>query len=232
MEVFMMEYFSHAAFFIIGMATFSSVLAADKSSLNVKAEGIRPDGFVDPEYAYGVMDEKTHMKQGVNKNIGLSWSKGPQGTKSYAIVAVDPDVPSVFDDAGKEGKVLPADMQRRNFYHWVLLDIPLAITSIPAGADSGPNAKTPKSEVKTPYGVRGVNDYSPDNLGYDGPCPPWNDERMHHYHFKVFALDVPSLGISGRKANGMAALEAIKNHVLAEGEVMGKYTLNPALKNK
>ena len=53
----------------------------------------------------------------------------------------------------------------------------------------------------------GVNNYTDwfagdeqmagDYGGYDGPCPPWNDELLHHYRFTLYALDVPSLGLPG-----------------------------------
>jgi phosphatidylethanolamine-binding protein (PEBP) family uncharacterized protein len=66
--------------------------------------------------------------------------------------------------------------------------------------------------------------------GYDGPCPPWNDEIIHHYHFAVFALDIPSLGLSGT-FGGPEVLAAMKGHVLAEGEWIGTYTLNPAMRS-
>jgi phosphatidylethanolamine-binding protein (PEBP) family uncharacterized protein len=65
--------------------------------------------------------------------------------------------------------------------------------------------------------------------GYDGPCPPWNDSIVHHYHFTVHALDVESLGLSGH-FGGPEALKAMEGHVLARGEWVGTYTLNPALK--
>ena len=32
-----------------------------------------------------------------------------------------------------------------------------------------------------------------DYYGYDGPCPPWNDELVHRYVFTLYALDVPRL---------------------------------------
>jgi hypothetical protein len=64
--------------------------------------------------------------------------------------------------------------------------------------------------------------------GYDGPCPPWNDSLVHHYHFQVYALDVPSLKLGG-KVDGPAVVKAMKSHVLAHGETVGTYVLNPAL---
>jgi Raf kinase inhibitor-like YbhB/YbcL family protein len=65
-------------------------------------------------------------------------------------------------------------------------------------------------------------------LGYDGPCPPWNDALVHHYHFRLYALDVEHLKL----ADGFTVTElraAMDGHVLAEAELMGTYTLNSAL---
>ena len=70
---------------------------------------------------------------------------------------------------------------------------------------------------------------SGDYYGYDGPCPPWNDDLLHHYHFRVYALDVETIGVSGR-FNAAAALAAMQGHVLAEAELVGTYTLNAALR--
>ena len=65
--------------------------------------------------------------------------------------------------------------------------------------------------------------------GYDGPCPPWNDEIVHHYHFAVYALDVPSLGLDGR-FTGPDALRALAPHTIAKGTFMGTYSLNPQVR--
>ena len=205
--------------------------------ITVTAEGIDSDGYINPDYAFCINAAKGHVKEGNDKSIGLNWSK-IDGAKSYAIIAVDPDVPTKFDDAGKEGKTISAKLPRRNFYHWVLFDIPSTKTMIPALADSQAIVKHGKSQIETPYGVRGVNDYAPyfaNNperkgiyAGYDGPCPPWNDELIHNYHFEVFALNVESLGLSG-EVNGEKAVAEIAKHIIAQGEVIGKYTLNPNL---
>ena len=65
-------------------------------------------------------------------------------------------------------------------------------------------------------------------FGYDGPAPPWNDSLMHHYHFKLFALDIDRVNVSG-EFDGPAVLEAIKGHVLAEASIVGTYTMNQRL---
>jgi phosphatidylethanolamine-binding protein (PEBP) family uncharacterized protein len=119
------------------------------------------------------------------------------------------------------------------------VDIPGGVGSLAAGADSDgvtPRGKTPG---RSEHGVRGINNYTDwfasdpemkgDYGGYDGPCPPWNDSIIHHYHFTVYALDVESLGLSGR-FGGPEAVKAMEGHVLAKGEWVGTYTLNPALK--
>lgn len=180
--------------------------------------------------------DPNHATMGGNRSPAIGWSAGPEGTASYAIICHDPDVPSVGDDVNQEGKTVPADLPRVDFFHWVLVDIPAGTTSLAGGADS--DGVTPKGKAPggTPNGVRGINDYTawfegdPDmggNYGgYDGPCPPWNDALLHRYIFTVYALNVPSLGFRG-VFGGKDALEAMKVHILARGEWAGTYTLNP-----
>ncbi len=69
-------------------------------------------------------------------------------------------------------------------------------------------------------------------FGYDGPCPPWNDELVHRYVFTLYALSVPSLEVIGELsgANILAALD--KNVVIGTATLTGLYTLNPSLKMK
>jgi Raf kinase inhibitor-like YbhB/YbcL family protein len=67
-----------------------------------------------------------------------------------------------------------------------------------------------------------------DYHGYDGPCPPWNDEILHHYVFTLYALDVARCAVEGR-FTGADARAAIAGHVLAEAKLTGTYSLNPAL---
>ena len=112
-------------------------------------------------------------------------------------------------------------------------------------ARSAPRAPTPTAHGKaagpTKYGLSGINDYTgwfANNSkmagnygGYDGPCPPWNDTRRHHYRFTVYALDVPSLGLSGT-FGAPDALKAMRRHVLAKGAAVGVYVLNPTVAAK
>ena len=223
------------------LAFTASAQAQPADALHVIAEGITAGGMIEPQYAFCIPADTGHVQDGTDKNPGISWSGEPAGTKSFALVMTDPDVPAPFDDAGKEGKKLAADAPRRDFYHWVVVNIPATTHSIPAGADSASLSKNGKSERQLAYGLRGINDYAgymagnPDRIGvyagYDGPCPPWNDERIHHYHFKIFALDSVKLDVP-ENFGGTDALKAMAGHVLGSGEVVGNYTLNPALAPK
>ncbi|MEM8501512.1 MAG: YbhB/YbcL family Raf kinase inhibitor-like protein, partial [Pseudomonadota bacterium] len=132
----------------------------------------------------------------------------------------------------------PADLARINFYHWVLVDIPASLSGIDEGAASNGITPRGKSVGQTEQGVAGMNDYTGWFAGdadmegvyggYDGPCPPWNDSIIHHYHFSLFALDVDTLGLEG-EFTGQDALQKMEGHVLASASHMGTYSMNPAV---
>ena len=192
------------------------------------------------EFAFCAMDAKAHATLSSNQNPHFSWHDAPAGTKSFALICVDPDVPSKGDDVNKEGSVVLASLPRVDFFHWVLIDIPAARNRIAAGEFSSSVTAKGKAGPDLPSGMRhGINDYTNwfagdadmggDYYGYDGPCPPWNDAIAHRYVFTLYALDVAQLTLSGR-FTGTDARESLKRHVLAEAALTGRYTLNPAVK--
>ena len=67
-----------------------------------------------------------------------------------------------------------------------------------------------------------------DYFGYDGPCPPWNDSIVHHYIFTLYALDIARVPVNG-KFTGQQVRDAIRGSILAEAQITGLYTLNPAM---
>jgi Raf kinase inhibitor-like YbhB/YbcL family protein len=88
------------------------------------------------------------------------------------------------------------------FTHWLVWNIPPQTNSIAEGS--------------APKGVHGTNDFG--KSGYRGPCPP---PGTHRYSFKIFALDRElDLG-SGAKRSQVEA--AMKGHVIAQGELVGRY---------
>lgn len=175
-----------------------------------------------------------------NRNPHLAWSDVPPGTRSFVVMCIDTDVPTVGDDVNQPGRHVPASLPRAEFFHWVMVDVPLECRELGAGSCAdGVVARGKQNPFGPPGAKQGLNDFTGwfagdaamkgDYYGYDGPCPPWNDDRLHHYHFHVYALDVPSLGLSGR-FTAKDARVAMQGHVLAEAELIGTYTLNAALR--
>ena len=194
------------------------------ATLTVTVDHFQTGRVIPPVYAFCVPATTGHTAPGRNISPAISWSRGPSGTASYAIVVVDTDVPAVFTDADQEGRVIPASVERRPWYHWLLVDISPSVTALPEGADS--KGASAKPAGPTPNGVRGLNDYGGGRAGYDGMCPPWNDAAVHHYHFRVYALNVAHLPLPAGFM-GPDALTAAQAHALAWGEVIGLYTQNP-----
>lgn len=200
------------------------------------AEGGRIPG----EHAFCIEDAHTHVCLGRNRNPQLSWSGLPAGTRSLVLICHDRDVPSSPDDVNREGRTIPASLARVDFFHWVLADLPPQPASIAAGEFSDGVTARGKSGPVAARGTRqGLNDYTGwfaadadmagNYFGYDGPCPPWNDEIVHHYVFTLFALDIDRLPLEGA-FTGAQAREAIRGHVLAQASLTGIYSLNPALR--
>jgi Raf kinase inhibitor-like YbhB/YbcL family protein len=96
------------------------------------------------------------------------------------------------------------DAPSGTFRHWGAYDIPASTRSLAAGQKAG-------TEV--------TNDMN--KPGYAGPCPP-PGHGVHHYHFKLFALDVDRLGL-GANARVVDVEREAGKHALAQGELVGTY---------
>ncbi len=206
----------------------------------VTSTSFKDGGIIPAEFAFCAIDAKTHATLSRNRNPQLAWTGALQGTRSFAVICHDPDVPSKGDDVNQEGRTVPKSLPRVDFFHWALVDLPPSVTSIEAGEFSDGVKPRGKPGPAAAYGARqGTNDYTGwfasdkdmagDYFGYDGPCPPWNDEIEHHYVFTVYALDVPRLALEG-KFTAAQARDAVKGHVLAQATITGRYTLNPAVR--
>jgi Raf kinase inhibitor-like YbhB/YbcL family protein len=191
------------------------------------------------KHAFGQPGGDTPFAPSDNISPAISWTGLPEGTRSIAIICRDPDVPSSGEDVNQAGRSVPADLPRVDFFHWVLVDIPASVSGLEEGAGgSGITAKG-KPVGPTTVGVTGQNDYTgwfagdPDMAGtygdYDGPCPPWNDSIVHHYHFEVYALDTDSLGLTG-EFTGHDAIKAMQGHILDSARHTGTYSMNPDIK--
>ena len=113
------------------------------------------------------------------------------------------------------------------------MDVPASKTELSEGELSDGITPKGKSGPASAGGTRsGLNGYTewfagdPDMageyFGYDGPCPPWNDERLHRYEFVVYALSVEKAPIEGT-FRVEHVLEAIAPHVVAKAGLAGTY---------
>ena len=198
------------------------------------------DAPIPDRCAFGVPDPDEHLTLGQNRNPQLSWADIPTDARSLVLICVDPDVPSSMENFNKEGRTIAADLPRVDFFHWIMVDIPATEAGVAEGECS--DGITPGGKDNPP-GVpgsrQGINDYTGfmaddpdmrgDYYGYEGPCPPWNDERLHHYHFILYATDLQTCPVSDR-FTGPDVRQAIEGHVLAEARLVGTYSLNPELR--
>lgn len=202
-------------------------------------EGIDHGKAIPQKFAFGVPDPDNHVSLGENLNPGVRWEGLPEGTRTLVLICVDDDAPTRPDDVNQEGREVPASLPRGKFYHWVVVDLPPDLGGIHEGACSQGVTAGGKRSPKGPADSRqGRNDYTGwfdgDKdmggvyLGYDGPCPPWNDAIPHHYHFVLYATDLERCPVEG--AFTAAEVEtALIGHVLASDKVTGLYSLNPAV---
>jgi Raf kinase inhibitor-like YbhB/YbcL family protein len=206
--------------------------------MKLNSSSFQDQGVIPGQYAFAVIARENHIALSDNQNPHLSWSNAPDGTESFALICHDPDVPSQGDKVNQEGQVVPASLPRVDFFHWVLANIPKSILEIAAGSHS--SNITPKGKLANtcPVGQHGINDYTAwfngdaemggDYYGYDGPCPPWNDEIKHRYIFTIYALDTPKLALPER-FTGSDLKAAMNGHILAQASITGIYSLNPTL---
>jgi len=208
--------------------------------MKLSSQSFADQGVIPDAYAYAKPDADAHVALSDNRNPHLAWSGAPAGTKSFVIVAHDPDAPSQPDDVNQEDREVPASLPRATFYHWVLVDVAPTVTEIAEGAYSSGVTPRGKAGPLAADGTRqGINDYTSwfandhdmrgEYFGYDGPCPPWNDAIAHRYLFTVYALDVDALPLQGR-FTGADVLAAMQGHVLDQAAITGTYTLNPRLR--
>lgn len=136
------------------------------------------------------MIPRQYTCDGEDMSPPLSWSGIPEGTKSIAIIADDPDAPGGM------------------WVHWVVYNLPPDLKGLPENV--------PAQKTLAKGGIQGQTDFR--RIGYGGPCPP---SGTHRYFFKVYALDaILDLDPGAIKKR---LLNAMEGHILAEGELMGKY---------
>ncbi len=202
-----------------------------KAGMKIHSNSFEHGKPIPAEFAMG-----TPEGLGGNRNPQLAWQHVPEGTKSFALLCIDPDAPTdgalVVDGATP----IPVAHPRGEFVHWVLADIPASTSGIPAGSCSDGVTNGGKGAGVDAGCRRGLNDYTGwfsgdatmggQYFGYDGPYPPAHDLREHRYFFRLFALDVETLALPEAFTAG-DVFKAMHGHVLSEAATYGTYTLNP-----
>ena len=116
--------------------------------------------FLESNFKEGEKINALYTCEGENISPPLTWGAEPEGTRSFALIMDDPDVPhEVRED--------------RMFVHWVLFNIPHNVHELSRGESAG---------------TMGIN--TAGKLGYIGPCPPPRYQpTTHRYIFKLYAVD-------------------------------------------
>jgi hypothetical protein len=148
-------------------------------------------------FSEGEMIPAKYTCDGEDVSPPLTWADTPSGTKALALICDDPDAPGA------------------TWVHWVLFNLPPSIGGLPEGV---PSEKSPPTGGLTgKYTVyNGTTSWR--RIGYNGPCPP---SGTHRYFFKLYALDGPLALVNNATAKDVQA--AMKGHILAETQLMGRY---------
>lgn len=209
--------------------------------MHLSSDSFRDGGAVPEAFAFCRLDAGARIAFGQNRNPHLRWTGLPADTRSLAVICHDPDVPASTAEVNRDGVEVPANAERTDFFHWVLVELPPMLGEIRAGEFGEGVTPKGKGGPAAPHGARsGINDYTGwfeldhdmagEYYGYDGPCPPWNDSIVHRYVFTVYALDVATLADLHGRFSGADALKAMRKHVLDQASITGLFTLNARLR--
>jgi len=143
-----------------------------------------------------------------------AFSEGGAIPKMYTCDDADtsPDLSWSGAPAGVQALALIADdpdAPAGTWTHWLVWNIPAQSNGLAKGV--------PKNETLGDGARQGRNDFR--RVGYGGPCPPAG--KPHRYFFRLYALDRKLDLKAGASRKELE--QAIEGHVLAQGELMGKY---------
>jgi Raf kinase inhibitor-like YbhB/YbcL family protein len=149
-----------------------------------------------PAFTGGGTIPKLYTCDGKDVSPPLTWSGIPENARSLALICEDPDAPG------------------GTWTHWVIFDIPASVGGL---GEAVPAQERVTVTTGGETALQGKNDFK--KTGYGGPCPP---SGSHRYFFRIYALDT-ELGL-GPSTTRQDLLRSIKGHILAEGELMGRYS--------
>lgn len=162
--------------------------------------------------------EVTNANQSSGEKMNMrvtstAFQDGGMISAKYTCDGTNVSPPLEWSDAPQTTKSLALicddpDAPAKTWVHWVVFDLPAGRTSLPENV--------PPQDTVAGGGKQGTNDFK--KIGYGGPCPPGG---THRYFFKIYALDT-ELNLDS-KTTKEQLLRAMKDHILAQGELMGRY---------
>jgi ribose transport system ATP-binding protein len=154
------------------------------------------------EFSDGDTLPKKYTIDGESISPPLSWDNIPEGTKSFALIMTDSDVPPEY------GGFFP---------HWILYDIPASVISLAEGTSPGGTLPAGAKELENAYATFGMPDRG---KGYGPPWPA--GEHPHRYTFTLYAVKSEKLSIAP-DASYDAFSKAILPETIAATTLVGKY---------
>lgn len=190
-KIIMFKSIEFKSIFIISLLAVISSAAALAEPFKLTSEDIAHGKFMSKAQEFNGFG-----CSGEDLSPQLKWSGAPEGTKSFAITAYDPDAPT-----------------GSGWWHWQIVNIPSKVTELVAGAGSAKANLAPKgsSQIQNDYGIH----------GFGGACPP-KGHGVHHYRFTVHALSVEKLSLP-KGASGALAGYMINANTIATSTIESLY---------
>ena len=160
-----------------------------------------------------IAKEKKSMKMTIKSS---AFNEGEMIPRKYTCDGSDISPPLSWSDIPNETSSFALisddpDAPMGTWIHWLLYDIPANVANL--------EENLPSKEILENNSKQGTNDFG--KIGYGGPCPP---SGTHRYYFKLYALDKNVNLKPG--ATKTQLLNAMDGHILAEGQLIGKYKRN------
>ncbi len=158
------------------------------SMFKLESASFTSGGAVPPRFAM------TAVKGGENRSPAFQWSGAPKGTQSFVLAFID------------------RHPIARNWVHWLVADIPAAVSALPEGASG--TLKLPKGAIEL------GNSFG--RPGYGGPQPP-PGSGPHQYEATLHAVSIARLPRIAAKASWEDVQAAMAGMILGKASVSGTF---------